>query len=682
MSEMRVLRRRVAAVVLASAVAAAGPVRTVEAADPDPVAPMWETAADGGQLADEVGRFAVSSPSPWNNPETILVTGGANKPAALQAAGVSDVDVVTTAFDAGTGEHVWSERFDGGLGVDDLPAAFEINGNNNLVYVTANSGADAVVVEHAIRDGAAEEIMRSTGTRANDSAISPAGGFMGVVGAQGGQFFVRSFGTGSGDRDEGFVDTAVAGEALSADIASPDNAPIGIQRTLLVTGRESGFGTGGDAYTAAYDYRTFQKLWERRWASDGNRRDEGVVATAAWARGAGKGLAFVAGRTLSAGGTWDIFVTAYDLATGAPAWGDGGVRLFDGEASRDDEPVAVEYVEATRTVYVAGVSDRGVPHGDDVVVLAFDALTGERKATAHASGDAANGDDRPTALATTADGTRVLVAAEVQNRFDTGGRRAGLFAFDADLHPAGRALLADGAGGDPARAAGVAVSLDGARALLAGSTDESALTGHDHRAAAFPVSGFEVEQVPTTLAFTADSATSGQYTDTAVLEVRLTGPDGPLAGHPVSISLGDETATVTTDADGLARAGFLLDDEPGPVAASARFEGDAVLLPATATGDFTIDREDSELTLDVAGKGSKRTLTARLADADTPAAGIGGREIVFTADGSVIGTAETGADGVATLDVPPGYRGARHDFAASFAGDPFFLPAAAPAPPG
>ena len=678
-------RRAALATVLSVAAAGVPLVRPATAAEP--AQPVWETVDDGGELADAFGRLAVSSRVVnVNAPETLVVAGDAGKPAVLEALGVDDVDVVASAVDAGTGATAWSTRYDGGLGVDDHAVALENSTNNNLVYLTASSGGDAVVLTHPMKtfsdDTTFTEIVRSPGTTANDSAISPAGGFMGIVGSQAGQFYVRSFGTGSGDRDKGFVDTAVTGEAFSADVVAHDNAPIDVVRTMVVTGRGGVFGNTGDLYTAAYNYRTFEKLWERTWAGPAGLRDEGVVATAAWSRREslwpGRGIAFVAGRTLSPkaplGHEWDIVVTAYDLVTGTPLWtstGDDGVRRFTGEDGGDDVPVAVEYSDATGTVYVTGVSDRPPPHGDDVVVLAFDALTGEERAVAYASGGAGNGTDVPTGLAVSPDGERVVVSAEVD---DIGGRAAALFAFDAGLRPAGEARLAGGAGGGPARAAGAFVSLDGERALLAGATDQGGLTGYDHHAAAFPVEAFVVETIPTTLAFTAASPASGQYTDDATLEVELSSPDGPVAGQPVTIGLAGRSETVTTGDDGRARATFPLDQEPGQYEATAEFAGVDPLLPSSATAPFTVEREDTALTLTVDGRGSKRTLTARLADADTTASGIGGREIVFTADGTEIGRATTGPDGVATLDAPPGYRGADHAFAARFDGDPFFLP--------
>ena len=50
-----------------------------------------------------------------------------------------------------------------------------------------------------------------------------------------------------------------------------------------------------------------------------------------------------------------------------------------------------------------------------------------------------------------------------------------------------------------------------------------------------------------------------------------------------------------------------------------------------------------------------------------------GRTLDFYADGELIGSADTNSDGVATLRVPPRYRGGSHEFEARFQGDSFYL---------
>jgi pimeloyl-ACP methyl ester carboxylesterase len=181
------------------------------------------------------------------------------------------------------------------------------------------------------------------------------------------------------------------------------------------------------------------------------------------------------------------------------------------------------------------------------------------------------------------------------------------------------------------------------------------------------------ERTGTMLTFTEGSASSAQYSDTATLEARLTTVDGlPLTGRAVSFNLGSGSATAETDGNGVATVTIPVTDAPGETNATAGFEGDQALLPAVAGTGFTIAREDTLTRLRVEGKGSKRTLTATLVDADS-GAGIAQRTITFTVDGETLGTATTGDDGEATFEVPTRYGGAKHHFTALFDGDAFYV---------
>jgi ABC-2 type transport system ATP-binding protein len=77
--------------------------------------------------------------------------------------------------------------------------------------------------------------------------------------------------------------------------------------------------------------------------------------------------------------------------------------------------------------------------------------------------------------------------------------------------------------------------------------------------------------------------------------------------------------------------------------------------------------EVTSLAVAVQGKGAKSSLVATLTDsAGAPVAGV---PIEFSGDGASLGSAVTGANGVATLLLPGKYRGGHHDFGAGFAGN-------------
>ena len=219
------------------------------------------------------------------------------------------------------------------------------------------------------------------------------------------------------------------------------------------------------------------------------------------------------------------------------------------------------------------------------------------------------------------------------------------------------------------------VMVDGqpvAVALVDGVATVSVPTG-THNLTITPGAVIPEEDV-TSVTFTEASDDAGQYSDTATLQARLTDSAGtPIAGQDLAFSLGSGSATATTDAVGIATVSFPLNDAPGDYDAMVSFAGqDGVFTPALSTAPFEVTQEDSATTLTVSGKGSKRTLTAVLSDADTPTSRLAGQAIVFFANGTQIGTSTTDQSGVATLAVPAGYRGGDITFTANYEGNNFY----------
>ena len=88
--------------------------------------------------------------------------------------------------------------------------------------------------------------------------------------------------------------------------------------------------------------------------------------------------------------------------------------------------------------------------------------------------------------------------------------------------------------------------------------------------------------------------------------------------------------------------------------------------------------EASTLSLNIEGRGAKRTLVARLASAADPSVGIVGRSIRFsTANGVLLGERVTGDDGTASLQIPKAYRSSKNGYIAEFVGDDEWLAASA-----
>jgi Tol biopolymer transport system component len=89
-------------------------------------------------------------------------------------------------------------------------------------------------------------------------------------------------------------------------------------------------------------------------------------------------------------------------------------------------------------------------------------------------------------------------------------------------------------------------------------------------------------------------------------------------------------------------------------------------------GEPVVERKDTKLELTVEGQGQNMTLKARLSELDSPSVAIAGRTIDFYSDSELIGTETTSSDGIATVPVPPGQRGANRTYEAIFEGDDLY----------
>lgn len=126
--------------------------------------------------------------------------------------------------------------------------------------------------------------------------------------------------------------------------------------------------------------------------------------------------------------------------------------------------------------------------------------------------------------------------------------------------------------------------------------------------------------------------------------------DRPLSGMPVQLSIGETTTTVTTGADGTAATTQTIDSDPGPLSATARYDGSpSRFAPAESTTVVEVQKAATAMTLAVERSGPLSVMTATLTGPGVASGGLGGRTVNFTVDGEAVGSAVTGADGRATL---------------------------------
>jgi len=184
---------------------------------------------------------------------------------------------------------------------------------------------------------------------------------------------------------------------------------------------------------------------------------------------------------------------------------------------------------------------------------------------------------------------------------------------------------------------------------------------------------------PTSVAFTSDSARSGQYRDEVTVGATLVDESGaPIAGEEVAFVLsGAESATWTgtTGADGIASVTRSLEVAPGDYTLTVHYAGrDDVYEASQNATTIAVTKEDSQLGLAVAdatgtGKDKQRTLTATLTD---DGIGLFDRVVTFSCDGVEIGTARTDGSGVAVFSAPHNCARGSHVYEAVFSGDEFY----------
>jgi hypothetical protein len=188
----------------------------------------------------------------------------------------------------------------------------------------------------------------------------------------------------------------------------------------------------------------------------------------------------------------------------------------------------------------------------------------------------------------------------------------------------------------------------------------------------FPA-GSRVPRGRSSLAFAPGNQSAGEYSDRATLSAKLTdGAGSALASERVQFEFAGRTLDAVTGADGIATVSAPLDVAPGTYSVKVSFAPSEWYDGSSASTTFTVTREDTVTALTVAGAGAGRRLLAHLTDEDS-GEGLAGRTIRFVADGDLIGTAQTDANGVATLVPPKNYRRAGITYSAVFPGDSFYV---------
>ena len=169
----------------------------------------------------------------------------------------------------------------------------------------------------------------------------------------------------------------------------------------------------------------------------------------------------------------------------------------------------------------------------------------------------------------------------------------------------------------------------------------------------------------------------GQYSDVTTLSAKLIDQDSGvgIAGKTVTFTIGTQTASAVTGADGVAATTITLTQPPVSYAVTTSFDGDGYYYPSLDSVAFTITKEDTTIIYVGATCGQYSdsvTLSAKLVDEDS-GVGIECKTIIFTFGTPILPPPHTDSEGIATastiLDQPAG----EYPVLVTFEGDDYYI---------
>lgn len=167
---------------------------------------------------------------------------------------------------------------------------------------------------------------------------------------------------------------------------------------------------------------------------------------------------------------------------------------------------------------------------------------------------------------------------------------------------------------------------------------------------------------------------SGDYNDPATIGAVLTdttaNPPAPVSGAPLTLSIGTQTCSATTDATGKGSCTVTPNVPAGTYPLTATFKGDTKYKTSSASGTFTVNREETALAITSTNALATGSVVVKARLQEDGSQPISGRTVSFHA-GGVAGSGTTDSSGVATatLSLSPG----SYTLTADFAGDTYYL---------
>jgi hypothetical protein len=408
--------------------------------------------------------------------------------AGYSVGSASGFDYTTLAYDASTGARLWIRRYDGAANDYDAALSLVASPTGTTVFVTGESvGAggdeDYATLAYDASTGARLWIKRYNGPA--DSVDRPSAI---AVSSDGGSVFVTGGSIGEGTFD--YATLAYDGSTGATLWAKRYNGPandgdhansvaVSPEGTIaFVTGQSWGIDGEIDYATFAYDASTGAKLWLKRYdgpvSPDPTDLRYDIAYSLALSPDGTK--VFVTGESPGVGTFLDYATLAYDASTGIKLWG----SRYNGPGNYDDVARSVSTSSDGTKVFVTGVSSDESGSGD-YGTLAYDASTGT-KLWARLYDDPHNLVDSAYAAVASPDGTEVFVTGF--GRSLSGGPDYATLAYDASSGAKLWASRYGGPGSGQDAAFSIAVSPDGARVFVTGSSLGST-TGEDYATLAY-----------------------------------------------------------------------------------------------------------------------------------------------------------------------------------------------------
>lgn len=430
--------------------------------------PTWDDVYTGPGRGSDLARVGKLSPDGTRYVVALTSRGG-----------TTAFDVVTRAYDAHSGDLLWSSSHDAGGSRDDFAAGLALSPDGLTSFTLSRidrpqGGWDVQILAHDVETGGSQWIATYAGPNAAwhytsmaDLIVDPTGSRLYLAGHS-----TYPDGLG-GSRTDAIILTydAETGALLSSrvyedaqDIVA-DMALSADGARLFVTGSTPRVAATSsvdrELATSAIDLVSGDVIWQAAFEADGPGREDAAVEMALAPDGA---TIFVAGYGDTSQSSLDIVTLAYDASTGALKWS----SRFDGAGHDVDRAVGIAASADGTRVFVTG-SSTGWLVGVGYVTLAYSADSGTLLWRERFDGGGDGLPDTPSDLATTADGRWVVVTGK-SLRSGGAGHAIQTLAMDA---ASGQIAWSARFVSEAPEAASISLDATGARSYVAGQTYSS-----------------------------------------------------------------------------------------------------------------------------------------------------------------------------------------------------------------